>query len=179
SIDWWTLDRAEAEKAWSGLWQWLEEFYLPVAHPLARPRVHQHQGPGQTIRLRSRTPPRHPRRETSRQSTSPPPHTSGGPRASKSTYIPAPIQPLTSTNNPSSRPPPEHPRRRCAVWCQPDMPSSARPHRCKEGWGMALEIVIEVPMSLGPAYHVGHHHRRHAVLPGLDGGGRGGRRRAP
>src|SRR5690606_33081321 len=85
SIDWWTLDRAEAEKAWSGLWQWLEEFYLPVAHPLARPRVHQHQGPGQTIRLRSRTPPRHPRRETSRQSTSPPPHTSGGPRASKST----------------------------------------------------------------------------------------------
>lgn len=33
SIDWWTLDRAEAEKAWSGLWQWLEEFYLPRYAP--------------------------------------------------------------------------------------------------------------------------------------------------
>src|SRR5690606_3750888 len=74
----------------------------------------------------------------------------------------------------SSHPPPEHLRGRCAVWCQPDMPSSARPHRCKEGWGMALEIVIEFPMSLGLAYHVAHHHRGHEVLQVLDAAERAG-----
>lgn len=33
TIDWWTLSREDAEKAWSGLWQWLENFYLPRYAP--------------------------------------------------------------------------------------------------------------------------------------------------
>lgn len=28
-LDWWTLDQEQAETAWSGLWQWLAEFYVP------------------------------------------------------------------------------------------------------------------------------------------------------
>jgi hypothetical protein len=39
---------------------------------------------------------------------------------------------------------------------------------------MALEIVIEFPMSLGLAYHVAHHHRGHEVLQVLDAAERAG-----
>ncbi|MER7015848.1 hypothetical protein ABT324_30810 [Saccharopolyspora sp. NPDC000359] len=33
NIDWYTLDRTEAEEAWAGLWRWLVEFYLPRYAP--------------------------------------------------------------------------------------------------------------------------------------------------